>query len=130
LVGDDGCVAAGSWDGSCSVFNVCSRHSPLSSQLQQCATLRHNDGLYGVSLAVFDVPVVATACADNNVYLWRGLGAEGLPAMLQGHKGEVCDDLMVVNCARLLKSEQALNAGESHHVGLRPQRAKDRVRQR
>ena len=56
--------------------------------MQHRATLQHSDGLYGVSVAVFDVPVVATACADSNVYVWRGFDAPER-STLQGHKGEV-----------------------------------------
>ena len=59
--------------------------------LQLRATLRHSDGLYGVSVALFDAPVVATACADSNVYLWRGFDATEA-TVLQGHKGEVRPD--------------------------------------
>jgi WD40 repeat protein len=80
--GSDGCVVTGSWDGSCCVFDV------EPQPLQRRATLPHNDGLYGVSAAVFDVPVIVTACADSNVYLWRGFDA-AQATVLQGHKGEV-----------------------------------------
>ena len=81
-----GCAVAGSWDGSCCVYDV--HLAPGPPQLQHHSTLQHADGLYGVSVALFDVPVVATACADSNVYLWRGLDAPER-FVLQGHKGEV-----------------------------------------
>ena len=83
--GGDACVVTGSWDGSCCVFDV------YPQPLQLRATLRHSDGLYGVSVALFDAPVVATACADSNVYLWRGFDATEA-TVLQGHKGEVRPD--------------------------------------
>jgi hypothetical protein len=66
--------------------------------------MQHNDGLYGVSVAMFDVPVVATACADSNVYLWRGFDATQ-PNTMQGHKGEVCAGIYVMIMIDKLSNE-------------------------
>jgi hypothetical protein len=121
-VSSSGCAVAGSWDGSCCVFDV---HFALGPpQLHHRLTLQHDDGLYGVSVAVFDVPVVATACADSNVYLWRGFDAPER-SLLQGHKGEVRCSAVSLSARRF-----HLHLGESHHVGLWPQRAEDCVCQR